>query len=52
MMSGGSSLAEVVVELRRKISTLELLQKVYRSYKKIKESELTTYILFRVEITL
>jgi len=52
MMSGGSSLAEVVVELRRKISTLELLQKVYRSYKKIKESEITTYILFRVEITL
>jgi len=29
MMSGGTSLAEVVVELRRKISTLELLQKVY-----------------------
>lgn len=28
MMSGGSSLAEVVVELRRKISTLELLHKV------------------------
>jgi len=28
MMSGGSSLAEIVVELRRKISTLELLQKV------------------------
>lgn len=28
MASGGSSLAEVVVELRRKISTLELLQKV------------------------
>lgn len=28
MISGGSSLAEVVVELRRKISTLELLQKV------------------------
>ncbi|CAI6368037.1 unnamed protein product [Macrosiphum euphorbiae] len=27
MMSGGTSLAEVVVELRRKISTLELLQK-------------------------
>lgn len=30
MMSGGSSMAEVVVELRRKISTLELLQKVYQ----------------------
>jgi len=28
MMAGGTSLAEVVVELRRKISTLELLQKV------------------------
>jgi len=28
MMCGGTSLAEVVVELRRKISTLELLQKV------------------------
>ncbi|XP_025411308.1 myosin-8-like isoform X3 [Sipha flava] len=27
MMAGGSSLAEVVIELRRKISTLELLQK-------------------------
>lgn len=31
MMAGGSSLAEVVLELRRKISTLELLQKV-RTY--------------------
>lgn len=28
MTSGGSSLAEIVVELRRKISTLELLNKV------------------------
>lgn len=37
MMSGGTSLAEVVVELRRKISTLELLQKVYcHLIKKIK----------------
>jgi hypothetical protein len=33
MMAGGSSLAEVVIELRRKISTLELLQKV-RNYTK------------------
>lgn len=29
MTSGGSSLAEVVVELRHKISTLELLHKVH-----------------------
>lgn len=35
MMSGGSSLAEIVVELRRKISTLELLQKVFLNYLKI-----------------
>lgn len=32
IMSGGSSLAEVVVELRRKIATFELLQKVYQNY--------------------
>lgn len=35
IMAGGSSLAEVVVELRRKISTFELLQKVYQNYIKI-----------------
>lgn len=39
MMSGGTSLAEVVVELRRKISTLELLQKVYRHFIKEKKKQ-------------
>lgn len=38
MMSGGTSLAEVVVELRRKISTLELLQKVYWHFIKEKKN--------------
>lgn len=34
IMASGSSLAEVVIELRRKISTLELLQKVRIYYTK------------------
>lgn len=37
MMSGGSSLAEIVVELRRKISTLELLHKVGKSNETVLE---------------
>lgn len=52
IMSGGSSLAEVVVELRRKISTLELLQKVYYYYTNIKNFKITSIVLFRVEVML
>lgn len=52
MITGGSSLAEVVVELRRKISTLELLQKVFHSDIQFKNFEITSNILFRVEIML
>jgi len=37
MISGGSSLAEVVVELRRKVSTLELLHKVDKSNETVKK---------------
>lgn len=51
MMAGGSSLAEVVVELRRKISTLELLQKVSKTKSnQILKFKITTNKLFRVEI--
>jgi len=57
MMSGGTSLAEVVVELRRKISTLELLQKVYRHFIKEKKNKkckiiFNNCLFFRAEVML
>lgn len=50
IMSGGSSLAEVVVELRRKIATLELFQKVNKNNININHFEINSILLFRVEV--
>lgn len=50
IMSGGSSLAEVVVELRRKIATLELFQKVNKNNININNFEINSILLFRVEV--